>query len=273
MKRSYLGTLAVIGSIGIMAFVWYCGYALGYRNATNAAIVQIGNAFDKFELKLNLADSLRQCFEARPSLIPRKPKDTTWEVVGSFIEPTLSDSLVTLDSIVLFPDTSSYPTIEVDTNYWQRKPTLPDSLKPKTVWRTKPAPDTMYVDTCTFPERFGIYEERMRKDWVIQYVCDSDAVKPYLYTDSGLNWSALPFLFTSRMQKCCLVDSCRSADGTYWSGCKPDSSVIMLTTGALTGKKLRVLEWVQRPYSEPFNNEADSTISYRYRWSARVEGM
>lgn len=77
----------------------------------------------------------------------------------------------------------------------------------------------------------------------------------FVFTDSG-NYRALPFLFTG------------------------DSSTIMVTTGALTGKTLKVLEWVQRPVCDtiaarkPRPGYPGNWIyytEYRWRWKCVVE--
>ena len=259
-----------------------------------------------------LADSLRQCFEARPldtifidTCYGYYAKGRRWYGRGFYMQKgeylkfycgdkprdTVADSLKlgwytfpdgrvqyrTDDSLVV-RDANGI-TYEVDTNVWQRKHGLT-------------------IDTTGRPMYKSV---------------------PFMFTDSGLDWSALPFLFTDSGRWIFSLKKstdCEEADWRVpvpavmyldgggcggWQSCgicrayirncvdsafTGDSSTILITSGSLTGKTLRVLEWVQRPtmkYSIGWKGGNRNliltdegaammdSVQHRWRWSARVE--
>lgn len=314
MKRSYLGTLAVLGSIGIMVGVSWFWYERGcadtkdecwdiglkwqsqYRDKALAmwvvdnwytaqydSVVLYGRSTKFSWFNDSTTDSLRQCFEARPSITKSwrddttiySPKELKIENLQVYGKPTLPDSLRRCGQK------------GVKCLYSHQGKHLRDSLV-QWIADSLVVRDANGIDSIrgTDEQKWVYYTDgrkelrEYRPDGIIitqgkdgrTYFTKPD--RSYLYTDSGLNWSALPFLFTG------------------------DNSEIMLTVGngnrLTAGKRLRVLEWVQRPTADtvevyyesnpPCNAYATQPagksrkqlwVCYdiRYRWSARVEGM
>lgn len=279
------------------------------------------------------ADSLRECFEARP------PKYKRWLNSAGDMD---SVELWASTGVVVVNTRRPKDTIWIDTCYgfyadgrrWYGRGFFVQHWQTLKFCCGKDTPlDSLYGTIQSLPKQppmtirgrdGNTYEEKIDDSLIVRdangivYEVDTNVWqrKQFLYTDSGLNHSALPFLFTgSGCWIFSLKDSgdCDKADWNVpipavmnnncggWQKCSNcrmyirdcvdsaftgDSSTIMITEGALTGKRLRVLEWVQRPTCDTVNKVGglfyddsgetfDTLLSFslRYRWVARVEGM